>query len=48
MANSLCDGDGNESRSTEDQNTKKVRFKDNNVDTDMDIIMELPHEPTLS
>ncbi|MBA0818400.1 hypothetical protein Gohar_021714, partial [Gossypium harknessii] len=48
MANSLCDSNGSKSHSIEDRNTKKERFKDNNANADMDMVVELPHEPMLS
>ncbi|MFQ6629131.1 hypothetical protein Gotur_007699 [Gossypium turneri] len=48
MANSLSDSNGSKSRSIEDRNTKKERFKDNNANADMDMVVELPHEPMLS
>ncbi|PPD71417.1 hypothetical protein GOBAR_DD31688 [Gossypium barbadense] len=48
MANSLSDSNGSKSRSIEDRNIKKERFKDNNANADMDMVVELPHEPMLS
>ncbi|MBA0585883.1 hypothetical protein Gorai_016644 [Gossypium raimondii] len=48
MANSLSDSNGSKSRSIEDRNIKKERFKDNNANADMDMVMELPHELMLS
>ncbi|PPD68656.1 hypothetical protein GOBAR_DD34464 [Gossypium barbadense] len=48
MANFLIDEGGDDSRSTEDRNTKKVIFKEHNGDVAVDMVVDLDPILTLS